>query len=153
MVSDNKDIIMRYYSLFFQGNEIPFDEFYAPSFIDHNGYPNQPPGPNGVKKGYEAWLKSFHIREYELADIVAENDKVVVRTKVSGIQREEYFNKIPSLKNIVIKAISIFSLSEGKITERWGLTTFYDDNSQSRRLSSSFIFFRHRTDHNKRLVF
>ena len=119
----NQEIVKQYYEIFFQGGEVPFEEFFAPEFTDHNGYPGQSTGPEGVRKGYETFRKSFTVDRAELADIIAQDDKVVVRTMVSGRQQENYFDMSRTAKTIDIEAISIFRISGKKIQERWGLTT------------------------------
>lgn len=118
----NKEIIKHYYSIFMKGGDVPFEEFFSPEFVDHNGYPNQAIGPAGVREGYEMWKKSFRVQKSEMADIIAEDDKVVVRTMVTGTQTGEYFGKSATGKLVEIEGISIFRLSGGKILERWGST-------------------------------
>ena len=78
-------------------------------------------GPVGVREGYEMWSKAFPDNHAELVDIIAEGDKVVVRTIATGTHLGEFQGIVPTNKKIRIEGISIFRLSEGKIQERWGL--------------------------------
>ena len=118
----NKDLIKQYYFLFNKGDDIPFENFFSATFTDHNGFPGQAAGPDGVKKGYEVWSRAFPDNHAEIADMIAEGDKVVVRTVATGTHLGEFLGIAPTNKKIRIEAISIFRLSEGKIQERWGLT-------------------------------
>jgi predicted ester cyclase len=121
-VARNKEVIKQYYAVFNEGGDVPFEEFFSSQFVDHNGYPNQMPGPDGVRKGYKFWIKAFPDNHAELVDIIAEGDKVVVRTIAEATHLGEFQNIAPTNKKIEIEGISIYRLSEGKIQERWGLT-------------------------------
>ena len=122
----NRQLIKRYYAVFAKGGDVPFEQFFAPDFIDHNGYPGQTEGPKGVREGYEIWRKSFHTSDFKLAELLVENDKVAVRTLVRGRQQGEYLWKSPPDRPVNVEAISIFRISGGKIRERWGLTDIRD---------------------------
>jgi len=121
-VENNKEIIKQFYSIFNKGGYVPFEEYFSLTFIDHNGYPDQVSGPVGVRAGYEVWLKAFPDNYAEVADIIAEGDKVVVRTIAQGTHLGKFQDIAPTNKKIRIEGISIYRLSEGKIEERWGLT-------------------------------
>lgn len=119
--SENKDKIKQYYNWFNKGGEIPFEDYFSPDFFDHSGYPNQVRGPEGVREGYKTWIKAFPDHRAEIADIVSENDRVVVRTIATGTHEGEFMG-IPSTgKKIRVEGISIFRMDTGLICERWGL--------------------------------
>jgi predicted ester cyclase len=122
LVENNRELIKQYYSAFNKGGDIPFEDYFSPEFVDHNGYPEQLAGPHGVRAGYEIWRKGFPDNQAELVDIIAEGDKVVVHTFATGTHLGEFQGILPTNKKIRIEGISIFRLSEGKIQERWGLT-------------------------------
>jgi predicted ester cyclase len=122
VIAGNKKVIESYYSSFNKGGEVPFEEYFAPDFIDHNGYPGQIPGPDGVREGYGIWIKAFPDSHAEVVDMIAESDKIVVRTFATGTHLGQFQGISPTGKKIRIEAISIFRLSEGKIAERWGVT-------------------------------
>ena len=121
-IQENKDLIERYYAAFNKGGEVPFEDFFSTTFVDHNGYQNQAPGPAGVRKGYEEWSRAFPDCHAELADVIGEDDKVVVRTIATGTHLGEFRGIAPTRKKIRVEGVSIFRISDGKIQERWGLT-------------------------------
>ena len=118
----NKIIIKQYYSAFNKGGDVPFEKYFSSDFVDHNGYPDQIKGPDGVREGYKIWSKAFPDNHAELAEIVAENDKVVVRTIATGTHRGEFMGIAPTGKRVRVEGISIYRMNEGMICERWGLT-------------------------------
>jgi steroid delta-isomerase-like uncharacterized protein len=120
-IEANKKIIEQYYTVFNKGGDVSFEKYFSADFIDHNGYPEQTRGPAGVRAGYRVWSKAFPDCHAELADIIAEDDKVVVRTIAKGTHQGEFMGVGPTGKQIRIEGISIFRLSESKIQERWGL--------------------------------
>ncbi len=122
IIAENKKIIESYYSSFNKGGDIPFEKYFTQDFLDHNGYLGQIPGPDGVREGYRIWLKAFPDNHADIADMIAEEDKVVVRTIATATHLGKFQGLSPSGKKIRIEAISIFRISNGKIAERWGLT-------------------------------
>jgi predicted ester cyclase len=85
---ENKKIIEQYYATFNKGGDVPFEEYFSSDFLDHNGYAEQIQGPAGVREGYQVWSKAFPDCHAELADMIAEGDKAVVRTIATGTHLE-----------------------------------------------------------------
>ncbi|MBN1189865.1 MAG: ester cyclase [Dehalococcoidales bacterium] len=121
-IEKNRNLVKGYYSEFNKGSDVHFEDYFSPSFIDHNGFPDQPAGPAGVKDGYEIWTSSFPDTRAELADIITEGDRVVVRTIATGTHLGDFQGIAPTGKKVRIEGISIFRVSDGMIQERWGLT-------------------------------
>ena len=119
----NKDLIRRYFEEAFNtGEDALFDQFFAQDYVDHNSFPEQVPGPQGVREGYTLWRTGFPDSHATIEDIVAEEDRVVVRTRGTGTHLGEFMGIAPTHKRIEVGAISIFRIAEGRIKERWGLT-------------------------------
>ena len=83
-IEDNKKVVDQYYAMFNKGGEVPFEKYFSADFIDHKGYPEQTLGPEGVHVGYEVCSTAFPDCNAALADMIAEDDKVVVRTIATG---------------------------------------------------------------------
>ena len=64
-------------------------------------------------------------------DLIAEGDKVVGRTTVTGTHRGEFMGLAPTGKSITYNEIFIFRFVDGKVAETWAWSTF------SRRCGSS----------------
>ncbi|HEY7355511.1 MAG TPA: ester cyclase [Ktedonobacterales bacterium] len=93
-----------------QGNLSIIEDVFSPTFVDRST-PDQPPGPEGVKAFVSlmrARLPDLHI---DIDDLIAEGDKVVVRTTWRGtLQGQSQARRT---------MIQIFRLADGKIVEEW----------------------------------
>jgi len=93
-----------------QGNLSAIDDLFAPMFVDRSS-PDQLPGPDGVK-GYVSSVRAgFPDLLVDINDLIAEGDKVVVRTTWQGS------HQIGSQARRTM--IQIFRLEGGKIVEEW----------------------------------
>ncbi|HLV97875.1 MAG TPA: ester cyclase [Ktedonobacterales bacterium] len=93
-----------------QGNLSVIDELFAPTFVDRST-PEQPPGPEGVKGFVSEVRASFADLHVDINDLIAEGDKVVVRTTWHGIGHGEV--------QVNRTMIQIFRLAGGRIVEEW----------------------------------
>jgi predicted ester cyclase len=100
-----------------------FDEMLSPTFLDHNGFADQQPGLAEVKREYRLFRTAFPDLQVTIEDIIAEADRVVVRSRLHATHSGVFFGRAPTGKRIEVEAISIFRLEAGKIAERWGLNT------------------------------
>jgi steroid delta-isomerase-like uncharacterized protein len=89
-------------------------------FIDHNAIQKQPNGIQGFKQFLTMMRTAFPDIHVKVEDIISDNDKVVVRSSISGTQTGLLMGKIPaSGKHVVWNGIDIFKINDGKITDRW----------------------------------
>ena len=122
-LDENKTLIRRYFEeAFNSGNDALFDQFFTSDFKDHNAFEGQSPGPAGVRESYTMWRNAFPDSHGVIDDMIAEHDRVVVRTTLYATHHGTFMNIAPTHKRIEIRAISIFRIAKGKIVERWGLT-------------------------------
>src|SRR6266851_8387079 len=70
------------------------DRFLVNDFVEHN--PNLPQGLDGRKRFVAAVLAGFSDYHGEIVEILAEGDKVVVRTQWSGTQDGPFLGLPPS---------------------------------------------------------
>ncbi|MDX1416943.1 MAG: ester cyclase, partial [Candidatus Promineifilaceae bacterium] len=56
-----------------------------------------------------------------IEDVVAEDDKVVLRMTWSGSQQNEFMGLPPSGKSFSVNVIDIFRVAGGQIVEHWGM--------------------------------
>jgi len=87
---------------------------FAPNFVDHGADvpPGTPPGPAGAIQYVASALKRFPDPHVQIEDMIAEDDKVVVRnhwtaTDSQGGQKLEF------------RGIVIWRIANKKIVERW----------------------------------
>lgn len=101
-----------------QGNLAVVDQVFAPNFVDHST-PYQLPGPKGVKDYFTKVRAGFPNLHVTIDDLIAEEDKVVVRTTWWGTQQGNYEGIAPTGKQVTRSMIQIFRLEDGRILEEW----------------------------------
>jgi steroid delta-isomerase-like uncharacterized protein len=122
MAEENKAIIRRFFEEFAnKGDESVVDELIGEDIVDHNPQdPNIPPGPEGVKQLFARRRMAFPDMRVTVEDLVAEGDKVVLRSTVTGTHKGEFMGIPPTGKSFSFGNIAIFRIEDGKIVERWG---------------------------------
>ena len=114
-VDEMKQFVRNHFEQFVnQKNIVIGDVNFAPEFVDHGSDvpPGLPPGPQGAKQyvaGAQKRIPDLHVT---IEDIIAENDKVVVRNTWTGTDRE-------SGKRIRFSGIVIWRIAHRQLVERW----------------------------------
>jgi steroid delta-isomerase-like uncharacterized protein len=113
----NKAIVRRYIEQVFNENQpdlIP--EFLAEEFDSHA---DLPPGPEGVKLFLAASVAAFPDQQITIEDVIAEEDKVVVRATFKATHLGDLYGIPPTGRSVTMPWISIYRLANGKIVEHW----------------------------------
>ncbi len=119
-VVQNKEIVRRYIDeVFNKGNFTVVDEVLAPGFVDHNPSPGQATGPTGAKEFARIYRTAFPDLKVHIEDMVAEGDRVSVRSTVRGTQQGMFMDVPPSGKQVSWQTMAFWRLDNGKIMERW----------------------------------
>ncbi len=92
----------------------------APDVVDHQAPPGAPAGRDGVVHMLQGLVASFPDFKQTIEDMIAEGDKVVVRSTISGTQKGEYMGLKPTGKSFTMSGIDIFRVEDGKLVEHWG---------------------------------
>jgi steroid delta-isomerase-like uncharacterized protein len=93
------------------------ERFLTADFIEHN--PNLPRGRDGRKEFAAAVQAGFSDYRGEIVEILAEGDKVVVRTQWSGTQDGPFLGLPPSGNKVRFATADFFRIADGKIAEHW----------------------------------
>ena len=119
-MSANKATVERYYQeAFNQGRMEVLDEIFAGDHVEHDPFPGQSQGIEGVRQRVGAIRGAFN-PQFTLESVLdAEDDKVVVRWTNRGIHRAEWFGVPPTGREVVVTGIDVHQLRDGKITEHW----------------------------------
>lgn len=119
MLQDNKALIRRIYAeALLQGNLALIDEVFSADFVDHST-PGQPPGPGGVKDYFAAIRAGFPDIQVVLEDMIAEGDRVVVRTNWRGTHLGSYDGVAPTGKVAARTLTQIFRIVGGMVVDEW----------------------------------
>ena len=87
---------------------------FAPNFVDHGADvpPGMPPGPAGAIQYVASALKRFPDLHVQIEDMIAEDDKIVVRNHWSATDSQNG-------KKLEFRGIVIWRIANKKIVERW----------------------------------
>ena len=120
----NRVLARRYFDeVWNQGKVAALDELLAPEYINHTpSTPNPPPGPRGLKPIVQAMRRAFPDLHYQIEDIIATDDTVVMRVKMTGTHRGELFGLPATGRSISVEQINIEHIRDGRIFEHWRVT-------------------------------
>ena len=108
--------------VFDQGNVSLVDEFCAPDFVEHEELPpGIPPGCEAVKQFSILFHSAFPDLKVTIDDMIAEGDKVVVRSTWSGTHKGELMGIAATGKSVSNGVIDTVRIAGGKVVEHWGL--------------------------------
>jgi predicted ester cyclase len=116
----NKAVIRRFYEeVFNQKNMATIDELISPKHVDHAAPPSLPGGPEGTKQLIGMYLTAFPDLHYTIEDLIAEDEKVVVRFTMRGTQRGPLMGIAPTNKQVTFSGIVIDRIEDGQFVETW----------------------------------
>ncbi|UCH32117.1 MAG: ester cyclase [Candidatus Bathyarchaeota archaeon] len=122
-MEENKAIIRKAVEAVNKRNLAMIDELIAPDYVDHT---NPIGSPEDVKQFYTAIFEGFPDFRRTIEDILAEGDKVWIRTTVTGTHTGQFRGLAPTGKKIIIRTATIFRIVDGKIVESWSVNDFSD---------------------------
>jgi len=106
-------------------------DVYADNFVGH--FPaGTVHGQEGVLARLTAHRIAFPDWTEEVADTIADRDRVVMRFTDHGTNLGEFLGNPPTNNRVETSHVSIFRLSDGKIVEQW---VYPDMSSMQRQLS------------------
>jgi hypothetical protein len=97
------------------------DEFVEPDVVIRTPLPVEATGAQALKEVFGRLHQAFPDLQVTIEDLIAEDDKVVARNKVTGTHRGEYMGLPPTGKSITYNEIFVFRVVDGRIAETWGV--------------------------------
>ena len=105
-----------------KGNMQAVDELIAPNFVEHNPFPGQAPGVEGLKQAMAALRQAFPDLHVTVDEMLSDGDKVVIRTTMKGTHKGNFMNIPATGKQMSVEGIDILRISNGRAVEHWGVT-------------------------------
>jgi predicted ester cyclase len=114
------DVALAALSLISNGDTGPaVDRFIHPDSINHRGSGQAPGGRDGFRR-IVGWLNSgFADLSITPQDVIAGNDKVVVRTRFTGLHVGTFQGVAPTQRTVDCEQIHIFRIEDGMVAEHW----------------------------------
>ncbi len=123
-VSDNKALARRFYDeVINQGNLDVIDELVSEDFVEHEQFPGLPTtGREAPRAALGVFMAAFPGMQFTVDDIIAEDDKVVVRGRMAGTHQGEFMGIPATGKSFEAGFIDIIEVHDGQATAHWGQT-------------------------------
>jgi len=116
-----------------RGDEAVAEAIIHPEFFDHTNPPGMERGLDGHKAIGRLFRTAFPDLEWRIDDLIAEGDKAVARTTMSGTHLGEFFGIRPTGRRVSMTGVHVLRIQDGKIAEHWGSN---DDLSLMRQLGA-----------------
>lgn len=117
----NKTVVRRLIEEINRRNLAVIDELVSEDYVNHDIFPGEPTGREGVKKVLGLFLTAFPDLQETTVRLIAEGELVVHQWRSRATHRGE-FRGIPATgREVSMNGIEIFRVRNGQITERWGL--------------------------------
>jgi steroid delta-isomerase-like uncharacterized protein len=96
------------------------DEIFAPDFVQYGADPDQVSGVDDLKQFFVMLRSGFPDFQAIVEDLLAAEDKVVLRFTFRGTHQGEFMGVAPTGKQVTMAGIDIFRVADDKIVELWG---------------------------------
>ena len=117
-VDDNKRLVEHTFARLFNRGELALaDELVGENFHTHDAPPDAPQGPAGLRFMVTMLRTAFPDIHYDTEELIAEGDKVVARTTMSGTHRGPFFGIPPTGRSVEQDQIHILRFADGKAVE------------------------------------
>jgi predicted ester cyclase len=121
-VDGNKRLVEQAFARLFNRGELALaDELVSVDFLNHEAPPEAPRGPAGLRQIVTMLRTAFPDLHIETEELIAEGDKVVARTTLSGTHRGPYFGIAPTGRRTTQEQIHILRFVDGKAVEHWAV--------------------------------
>lgn len=118
--SDNKAVARRYYDEVLNERRADvLDEIAAEDYVEHDPFPGQGNGLADLKARVGMFHAAFSPLRFTIEDVVAEDDKVVVRWTNSGTDSGGFMGMPATGKEFGIAGIDIHVVRDGRLAEHW----------------------------------
>ncbi|MCW1968866.1 MAG: ester cyclase [Anaerolineae bacterium] len=115
------------------GDESVADAIIASDFYDHTNPPGMREGIEGHKAVVRLFRHSFADMQWEIEDMLVDENKVIIRTRMHGTHTGEFFGVAATGKHVSVSGIHVLRIANGKIAEHWGNN---DDLGMMRQLGA-----------------
>ena len=120
-MADGKDLALRFVKEVFDNKNLDaLDEMIAPGSIDHTPFPGYGTSVEEVKRSIGDFVKAFPDMKTTIDDVIAEGDKVVIRSTFTGTNTGEFMGMPATGKKVTVGGIDIVEVKGDKLGDHWG---------------------------------
>ncbi len=119
---ENKALTRRFYEEIFNKRNLALtEELTSPGAVSHEATPGTADGPEGVRQVVQMLTSAFPDLHMTIEDLIAERDKVVAFTTLSGTHQGAFMGIPPTGKHFTQRQIHILRFTDGKLAEHWAV--------------------------------
>ena len=119
---DHAATARRMYDLLNSGDIDGFGEALADEFVEHEETPGLAPTKDGVLEFFRMQLAGFPDLRMEPQDVLVCDDKVVIRSKITGTHQGELMGIPATGRSVDVQVIDIVQFrDDGLAHEHWGV--------------------------------
>jgi len=127
MSEANKELVRNIQAAWNSKATDELDQYFASDFLARSNVPGMPPGLAGAKMAHGMVSQFLPDRKNEIIELVAEGDKVLVRSRITGTNS----NGVPWIgaeangKPYDFESWSVYTIRDGKVVEHVGLNDIW----------------------------
>jgi steroid delta-isomerase-like uncharacterized protein len=119
-IEQNKQAVGRYYTdVLNDGRLDVLNEIAVEDYVEHDPFPGQGNGRADFAARVQLLRSAFAPLRFDVEDVIAEGDRVVVRWTSTGRHSGEFLGIPPTEREYTISGIDIHRLDEGLMSEHW----------------------------------
>src|SRR5688500_170100 len=119
-IEENKHIVWRYQKIYNSNDLDRLTEVLSEDLLTPNIMPGIPHSLEGAKSAHRIMLAGLPDYQTVIEDMIAEEDKVAARIRMTGTHTGEFMSIPPTGTWISFTGIYIVRIANGKIVEHWG---------------------------------
>lgn len=120
----NEQIIRKLYAAYNAGDWNAIGEVVAADAVDHDAFPGQSPGLQGIVEALQAFKAAF-TGEAVIDELVSESEWVTDRVHIDATHTGEFLGMPATGLPVHIEAIEMWKTKEGKIVEGWHVENIF----------------------------
>jgi predicted ester cyclase len=132
--TDNKLLARRVLEKVFPANDdVALRELISDRFVNHEAPNGTPPRLGSITTFMHMLNQAFSEQRWEIHDVLADGDKVVIRCTHSGVHTGDFFGLPATGRRFAYNQMHIVRFDNGKGVEHWAVR---DDASLMRQLTT-----------------
>lgn len=122
---NTQTVVRLYEEVLNEGKLELLDEITWPDHVEHNPFPQQSQGIDGLKQRASMVRAAFN-PHFTIEHVIAQGDKVAVMWSNEGTHVDEWFGFQPTEKSVTAHGVDIFLLRDGRLAEHWDVVDVSD---------------------------
>ncbi len=120
----NKAIARRFLEAFESNDQSAFNEVLSPDLVAHTQHIGSSANRETTLQGISMFHAAFSEVHITTEDLIAEGDRVATRATTQAVHTGNFMGAPATGKQVTFSTMSVESIRDGKIVERWVNTDF-----------------------------